>query len=366
MRLCDEVCRVPPPVGPWAERLLLPVFYRAQLYRAARRLNRVRVVIAMYHGFTAADSHQGIENHEGKHVHVRSFQQHLALLTEHYTVVPLQDVVRAWTTGSPLPQRAAVITIDDGYRSIYSVAYPALKQFQVPASVFLATDFVDNRRFLWTDRLEYAVNHATADVLTVTIGSQALRLDLTDAQSKMAADRRLRSSLKALPQEVRDHAVDQIERAAGCSVYHAAGGTAIYDPLSWSETSEMVRSGLVSIGSHTHTHVIMSRCEPARAADELRVSKHIIEERLGVLCDLFCYPNGRRGDFNSTTRGLLRAHGFSSALTTVYGNNGSDADLFELRRYNLGKPLVTGEAAVRLSGLMEMGSALTRSRARTA
>ena len=240
---------------------------------------------------------------------------------------------------------------------------PVLKQFQVPASVFLATDFVDNRRFLWTDRVEYAVNHATAEVLSVTIGSQSHHLDLTDAQSKMAADRRLRSSLKALPQEVRDQAVDQIERAAGCSVYGAADGTALYDPLPWSETAEMVRSGLVSIGSHTHTHVILSRCEPARAADELRVSKQIIEQRLGISCDLFCYPNGRRGDFNGTTKGLLRAHGFSSALTTVYGNDGRDADVFELRRYNLGKPMMTGEVAVRLSGLMEMGSVLTRSRA---
>ena len=346
--------------SPDAERLLVPVLFRSQLYRAARRLNRSRVVIAMYHGFTAADSLQGIENHEGKHVHVRAFEQHLAFLTAHYTVVSLQDVVRAWTNGSPLPQRAAVITIDDGYQSIYSVAYPVLRRCQVPAAVYLATDFVDNRRFLWTDRVEYAVNHATTDVIDVTIGSQSLRLDLTTAALKMAADRRLRSSLKALPQNVRDQAVDQIERAAGCSVYQAAGGTAIYDPLSWSEAAEMVRSGLVSIGSHTHSHVIMSRCEPARAADELRVSKQIIEQRLGARCELFCYPNGRRGDFNGSTKGLLQAHGFSSALTTVYGNNARGADVFELRRYNLGKPMMTGEVAVRLSGLMELGSAPAR------
>ena len=344
--------------GPATERLLLPVFYRSQLYRAARRLNRSRVVIAMYHGFTAADAHHGIENHEGKHVHARAFREHLAFLTTHYTIVSLSDVVRAWATGAPLPDDAAVITIDDGYRSIYTVAYPVLQQFQVPASVFLATDFVDNRRFLWTDRVEYAVNHSTSDLLRVTIGSQLLQLGLADAGARMTADRRLRSSLKALPQEMRDQAVDQIERAAGCSVDDAAGVAELYDPLLWSEAAEMIRSGLVSIGSHTHTHVIMSRCDPARAGDELRVSKRIIEERLGVTCDLFCYPNGRRGDFNSTTRGLLQAHGFSSALTTVYGNNSRGADLYELRRYNLGKPMVTGEVAVRLSGLMEIGSAL--------
>ncbi|MEI6667386.1 MAG: polysaccharide deacetylase family protein [Acidobacteriota bacterium] len=340
------------------ERLLLPVLYRSQVYRFAQRLNRSKVVIAMYHGFTAADAHDGIANHEGKHVHLRDFDAHVAYLTSRFTVVPLGDVVRAWTTGALLPPRAAVITIDDGYRSIYSVAYPVLRRYQAPAAVFLATDFVDNRRLLWTDRVEFAVNHATVDVLALTVGDESLRLDVAGAGGRMAADRRLRSLLKALPQERRDEAVDRIERAAGCSASDVSNGASLYEPLPWAETAEMVRSGLVSIGSHTHTHVIMSRCEPGRAADELRVSKQIIEQRLGIECDLFCYPNGRRGDFNAATADLLKAQGFSCALTTVYGNNGPGADVFALRRYNLGKPMVTGEVAVRLSGMMEIGSAV--------
>jgi len=344
--------------GPTSERFLVPVFHRSQLYRAARMRNRSKVVIAMYHGFTAADSHAGIENHEGKHVHVRAFAEHLAFLTRHYTIVPLHEVVRAWATGAPLPDRAAVVTIDDGYRSIYTVAYPVLRQFQAPAAVFLATEFVDSGRYLWTDRVEHAVNHSSEGSIGVALGGQPLRLDLTTRPARMAADRRLRSALKALPQDDRDRALEEIERAAGCSAFQTTGGQPLYDPLRWSETAEMVESGLVSIGSHTHTHVIMSRCDPARAAEELRVSKRIIEGRLGTACDLFCYPNGRRGDFNPATRSLLQAHGFSSALTTVYGNNGRGADVFELRRYNFGKPMMTGEVAVRLSGLMEMGSAL--------
>lgn len=346
--------------GPTSERFLVPVFHRSQLYRAARRLNRSKVVIAMYHGFTAADSHTGIENHEGKHVHVRAFEQHLAFLTRHYTIVPLRDVVRAWTTGASLPDRAAVLTIDDGYRSIYTVAFPVLQQFQAPAAVYLATDFVDNGQYLWTDRVEHAVNRSPEASICVTIGGQPLSLDLTTMQARRAADRRLRSTLKALPQDDRDRALEEIEQAAGCRVSQTTGGHPLYDPLRWGEAAEMVDSGLVSIGSHTHTHVIMSRCDPARAAEELRVSKRIIERHLGIACDMFCYPNGRRGDFNPATKSLLQAHGFSSALTTVYGNNGRGDDVFELRRYNLGKLMMTGEIAVRLSGLMEMGSALIR------
>lgn len=338
-------------MNPALERRLIPALYVAQLHRLARRANRRRIVMAMYHGFTAEAAHPGIENHEGKHVRLAEFERHLAFLTRRYTVVPLDDVVNACVHGAPLPDNAAVITVDDGYRSTYTVAYPALKRVQLPAVVYLATDFVENRRFLWTDRVEYAVNHSTREALDVTVGGAAVRLELGSRDSRMAADRRLRSALKALPQETRDEAVDAVEQAAGCRVDEAAGRTALYEPIRWAEAEEMAQSGLVTFGSHTHTHVILSRCEPARVTQELRRSKQIIESRLGRPCRQFCYPNGRRGDFNDTTKGLLKEQGFSSALTTVYGMNGRDADVYAFQRYNLGKPMVTGEVAVRLSGL---------------
>ena len=120
----------------------------------------------------------------------------------------------------------------------------------------------------------------------------------------------------------------------------------------------MVKSGLVSIGSHTHTHVILSRCDPVQAKRELRQSKQIIENRLGMPCTLFCYPNGRRGDFNGVTKQLLKDHGFAGALTTVYGMNACGADPCEIHRYNLGKPKIDGELGVRLSGLLDVGAEL--------
>jgi peptidoglycan/xylan/chitin deacetylase (PgdA/CDA1 family) len=263
-------------------------------------------------------------------------------------------LIQALTNGGPLPDRAAVITIDDGYRSIYTVAYPALMALRLPAAVFLATEFVDGRRLLWTDRVEHAVSHAAHDAFDLEIGGERLRVDLKDRPSQMAADKRLRSAMKALPQEKRDATVTALEEAAGARL-DAASSNDLYEPLHWHETAEMVKSGLVSIGSHTHTHVILARCAPERVAEELRQSKQIIENRLGISCNLFCYPNGRRGDFNGVTKRLLKDHGFAGALTTVYGMNGRGADPYEIHRYNLGKPMIDGELEVRLSGLLEIG-----------
>ena len=202
-------------------------------------------------------------------------------------------------------------------------------------------------------------NPARAGELSVTVGANAIRLPLNGRESRISADRMLRSRIKTLPQASLENAVEAVELAAGCAVANAASD--LHEPMRWSEAAEMQASGLITFGSHTHSHVILSRCDAAHAARELAQSKTIIEDRLGVACEEFCYPNGRRGDFNAATGVLVRDAGFRSALTTVYGRNRLGADPFELRRYNLGKPMVWGEVPVRMSGLMDLGGTLKAS-----
>jgi peptidoglycan/xylan/chitin deacetylase (PgdA/CDA1 family) len=336
---------------PTLENTLLTAMFGARLDAPARFLNRHRAVLLMYHGFTDKPAHDGIANHEWKHLPAREFRKQLAFLAGHYNVVHLEDVVRAATDGASLPPRPAVITMDDGYRSIYEVAYPLLKEFRAPAAVFLATKFVNQREYLWTDRVEYAVNHAEPGALDVNVGNDRIRLELADTQSRMAADRAIRSAFKRLPQDAVSRHVDALERSAKRSLSADGNAEAIYQPLEWNEIREMAESGLVSFGAHSHSHVILTRCTEQDAADELRTSRRIIEDRLGRRCDLFCYPNGRRGDFNSSTKRLVKESGYSCALTTVYGMNPARPDVYELKRYNLGKRLIPGEIEVRLAGL---------------
>ena len=59
-----------------------------------------------------------------------------------YTVIPLARLARFLDGKEPLPRKSVAISIDDGYRSTYEVAYPILKKFAFPATVFLYTDFV--------------------------------------------------------------------------------------------------------------------------------------------------------------------------------------------------------------------------------
>ena len=60
-----------------------------------------------------------------------------------FRVVSLSELERFLLAGEKLPQRAIVITIDDGYRSTYDVAWPLLKKHGYPATVFLYSDFAN-------------------------------------------------------------------------------------------------------------------------------------------------------------------------------------------------------------------------------
>jgi peptidoglycan/xylan/chitin deacetylase (PgdA/CDA1 family) len=60
--------------------------------------------------------------------------------------------------------------------------------------------------------------------------------------------------------------------------------------LSWPELREAVDSGLISVGSHTHGHADLSRATEQEADDEMRRSRDLIEDRLGMPCEHFAYP----------------------------------------------------------------------------
>lgn len=78
------------------------------------------------------------------------FEAQMAYLAEHgYRVVRLTELREFLTGAQPLPRRAVVITIDDGYRSIYHHAFPVLRRYGFPATVFIYTGYIGNGGLTW-------------------------------------------------------------------------------------------------------------------------------------------------------------------------------------------------------------------------
>jgi len=94
-------------------------------------------VALMYHHF-------GESNHPSTNISIEQFDQHLQFLEQNnFQVLPLASALKAIQNNQALPDKSVVITMDDAYRSVYSEAYPRLKQRDWPFTVFVSSDYID-------------------------------------------------------------------------------------------------------------------------------------------------------------------------------------------------------------------------------
>ena len=93
--------------------------------------------IIMYHRF-------GETNYPSTNITLKQLDEHIQELSKkNYTVLPVKDIITAIQNREILPDRTVGITIDDGYLSVYTQAWPRFKKANLPFTVFIATDPVD-------------------------------------------------------------------------------------------------------------------------------------------------------------------------------------------------------------------------------
>lgn len=103
--------------------------------------------------------------------------------------------------------------------------------------------------------------------------------------------------------------------------------------MDWSQVRQIASDGLVEIGAHTVDHPNLKSLPPARALDEIRTSKQLLERVLGKNVSTFAYPYGA---FNLQTIDLVKQAGFDSAVSTVSGFDAGPQNIFFLYRVRAG------------------------------
>ncbi len=291
--------------------------------------NRGRVPILFYHGVTDRRP-RGVINREDNHIPSEDFEAHLRFLKAERRVIPLAQYVRCLAEGRPAPERAAVITFDDGFENNYTTAFPLLKKYGLPATIYVTTDFVERGIPLWVDRLACAFESSP-------VVPQAERLPRF-----LEVKRRL----KAMPQSER---LDALEKTIGevCDGREPALDP-VYAPLKKEHIREMAASGLVEIGSHSLTHPILTSLSPEEKRREIEQSKAAAERLSGGSVESFAYPNG---DYDAECLALVGRAGYASAAAAGMKLSDLRDSRFALSRLALGPGEGVAVAAATVSGL---------------
>jgi peptidoglycan/xylan/chitin deacetylase (PgdA/CDA1 family) len=242
-----------------------------------------------------------------------------------FNVLPLNEAVQRLQEGT-LPPRAMGISFDDGYADNRQVAVPILRKNGLPATFFVATDYLDGGR-MWNDTVIESVRGMTANFLKVDHAAlpQAPMPTATVAERRKAIEVLIRC-VKYLEPPERLAAVEAISKASGV--------TAPTDLMMSSDEVRQLRTQGMLVGAHTASHPILARVSESAARQDIARGKSRLEEILDEPVTLFAYPNGKPGeDYVSQNVGHVREAGFAAAFSTAWGAARHSTSPFELPRF---------------------------------
>jgi peptidoglycan/xylan/chitin deacetylase (PgdA/CDA1 family) len=284
------------------------LFRLGHYHRRLSRRDFDGVVVLSYHGVSEAKKPREPISFPLLHFAEAEFDAHCRFLRETCNPISLGQWAEAANGGKPLPRRPVLLTFDDGYRSILTVAHGILSRYGIPAVAFVSTQPIEHAELFWFD----AVYRAQGE-------------DAVESMKTMPFDDWLVRTRAALVQ---------------------ADATDLNSPLSVDQVRDLARSGLVEIGAHTMSHPILPQADVAVQVREIGESKLKLESWLGKPVRAFAYPNG---DFNTETMKLVRQAGFMCAFTATEGYAPADSLSFAIPRFMMLSVVDVAELAHRLT-----------------
>ena len=284
-----------------------------------RILGRRKIFILMYHrvDFSERPFFEVVVKPE-------VFEKQIRFLKKYYEIIELTGLKRIEANRS-VKKDIIVLTFDDGYRDNYTHAFPILKKYQVPATIFLATKYINTNRLLWYDKLSWILYMAVTipdkkkligSELSLKIVREIIRFFVSDFSDRINVLRALAAILKGLSVEERKNTLHNLAKACGIKVWP---GDKSRPMLSWEEVREMSAHG-ISFGSHTVSHPVLSAISTQEVHKEIVESKKIIEEQIEKPVVTFAYPFGKKEDYSSNVSKALEDLDFEYACSTIRGD----------------------------------------------
>jgi peptidoglycan/xylan/chitin deacetylase (PgdA/CDA1 family) len=260
------------------------------------------------------------------------FNDQVSYLKRHDLLVTTEEAL-AFVNGTMKEKThrcRVLITFDDGYLDNYEIAFPILRSHGVGGTFFLATSMVGSSQVPWWDRIAHLVKTARKRRFSLRYPS-GLAVDI----DRNGLARSLQAVLEFYKRPENSDSARFIreleERSEGEELPKTSRRF-----LSWGEAGEMMRGGM-TIGSHTHSHAVLSQLGPDQQLEQLSQSRAILKEQLGVEVDLLAYPVGGTKSFNDETRRITREAGYRAAFSFYGGiNKRGNTSPYDIKRVFIG------------------------------
>lgn len=278
--------------------------------------------VLMYHRFSDNDG-------DVDRLSSSSFLEQVNYLTDSFELVSIDEVTANLKQRPKKPR--VCITVDDGYKDFYDVAYPILKKYDIPATFYITTDFVDGKIWFWYDRIRWCLEQCSLDDARELVIKHFWN-NYTQFSSKDEIWAYIISKMLSLAPISIEQKISCFSETLRLDIPKHAPDK--YKAVSWSQVKEMSSNG-ITIGAHTLSHYSLGPMRREEVVSQIKGSKDRIEEMLGVEVRHFCFPNGQPSDIPVDYCSIFGELGFHSSVVAFYDRKGIH-DPFAIRRHGVG------------------------------
>jgi peptidoglycan/xylan/chitin deacetylase (PgdA/CDA1 family) len=329
-RLKEQAIQVARRVGKGAAALALHYSGARKLLSAVQRraVGGRRVLILSYHRVVADFAEEAKRSLFSLNIEQKTFRRHLEVLQETHDVVSLEDALSVLDGTRQAARDVACITFDDGYRDVYTHAFPVMRDLRIPGVIYAPSGFVGTDRRLGHDRLFTALRRMRERRLgpmAVGVGNPGESWLIDVLEGNPAPQVALERLIARYPTPGLLRLADALEDRLGLASYRPAEGELA---VSWEMLREMDAHGVIT-GAHTAEHTVLTHQRLDDARREIAQCKAVLEKGVRKPVRHFAYCNGY---YSAGVAQALKAEGFASAVTTEDMPNTPGIDPFALKR----------------------------------
>lgn len=280
-----------------------------------------KVLVLYYHRINSLDTDTSLLA-----VSPDQFRQHMKFLKRKYIIPRFEE---DW---SSLDGEGVVVTFDDGYLDVYENALPILEELNIPATVFVSTGTMNQKRELWWDELEYLLlsGNNFSDKFHLQDEKFEYTWSLDTYEMRLNCYYSLHFLMKnCIALQKRNEWFDQLwdwkqEQPTARETHLTLGD---------STCVELAKSNLITIGAHTISHPALAKLAIEEQKREIKTSIEYLSNLLEKEIDMFSYPfGGVNIDYNQDTIAICREAGIRKAATTTRGLWTEELGNFEIPR----------------------------------
>jgi len=275
-------------------------------------MNNRKLVFLLFHRIDNQQNRWHLNPNVSLEISSNTLEATIKYFKEHnYQAITIDSALKL-INNKTLDDNYVIYTFDDGYKDNFNLALPVFEKYDVPFTVYIATDFINKQLILWWYVLEDIL--MSNEMISFLIESDTYRYSLKTIKEKEIAFNKI-SQIIRKKLLYNNELIESLLYNYKSDLYEFTNELM----MDWGEVIQLSKHPLSTIGLHGKRHIPYSILSETQRSEDITESITLLEDKLNYKVKHFAYPFGQKDDICINGIADFNEMGIISAMTTVNG-----------------------------------------------